>query len=129
MFRKALVSVGLVLLTLLPAQATISIDSVIGQIFPDKISFDINLHNMDDVPLMGPVLIHLQSRVSPSVPWQDVQVWDVEAIRAGRSWREEFESEDEAQKAKANKTYEARLWVECTGLPKTEKMARLFVAK
>lgn len=129
MIRKVIVSLGLMLVTLLPAQATISIDSVIGQIMPDHIAFDINLHNVDDVPLMGPILIHLQSRLSPSAKWEDVQVWDVEAIRAGRSWRQEFDSEEEAAKQKANKTYEVRLWVECNGLPKTEKMARLFVAK
>ncbi|MBT9585954.1 hypothetical protein IV102_21605 [bacterium] len=129
MLKKPLVAVGLALAMLLPAQAEVSIDNVVAEMGPNDIHFRVSMHNMDDVAQQGPILVHLMARNSPSDKWREVQTWDLEDLRAGKGWSDEFSSEDEAAVAKANKGYEAKLVVEAPGLNKTEKMARQFKTK
>ena len=126
MLKTPLLACGLMLAMLLPAQAEVSIDNFIAQMGPEKIIFRMVLHNMDDVVQDGPILIHLQSHSAPGKPWQDVEVWNVETLRGGQGWSEEFDSEDQLAAAKASKDYEARLWVQAPGLKQTEKLARQF---
>ena len=129
MLKKCLFALGFALAGLLPAQAEVSIDNCIAEINPKEIVFQIGLHNMDDVPLFGPILVRLEAHAAPGQAWREVKTWDLEAMRAGKTWSEEYISEDEAAQATASKTYEDRLTVECTGITKREKLFRMIQVK
>ena len=132
MLRRLIVIAGLTLGMASGAWAEFSLDSFVGQVKGQDVTFNVAAHNPGDVVQQGPIKIKVFSSTDGGNKWTEVQSWNVEVLPAGGGWNQQFTVSGEAAKARG-KDYEAKIVVEMPGderrIDKIEHTARIYLDK